>query len=342
MENLKVRRHGNLWPEVTSKENLIIAHHKAELHKRTMPNVIKFNHDVDGNLAGIRELLLTKQFHTSPYHEKTVYEPKKRTIYVLPFNPDRIVQHALMRIVVPIWQDLFITDTYACISGRGIHAGSQRTMEFVRRNKYVLKCDISKFYPSIDQDILMAIVERKIKCKETLWLLDEIIHSFPGGKNVPIGNYTSQWFGNLYLNELDHFVKNELHIRDYVRYCDDFCLFHNDKFVLRDASERIHDFIGKKLLLRFSKCDLFPVSQGVDFLGYRHFDNYILLRKSTAKRVRKRLEQLPLLYERGKITTEQYRSSVGSTWGWLKHANTHNLAVAMKFKEMMQEVKKIA
>jgi hypothetical protein len=337
-----MRRYGNLWSEITSEKNLSAAYHKAELHKKSMPNVIKFNRDVDGNLANIRELLLTKKFHTSPYHEKTVYEPKKRTIYVLPFSPDRIVQHALMNITVPIWQNLFITDTYACITRRGIHAGSRRTMEFVRRNKYVLKCDISKFYPSIDQEILMMIVERKIKCKETLWLFDEIIHSFPGGKNVPIGNYTSQWFGNLYLNELDHFIKNELHIRDYIRYCDDFCLFHNDKSVLRDSAERIHDFIGEKLLLRFSKCSLFPVSQGVDFLGYRHFDNYILLRKSTAKRVRKRLEQLPVLYARGEITAEQYRSSVGSTWGWLKHANTHNLAVAIKFREMMQEVKKIA
>lgn len=337
-----MRRHGNLWSVITSKENLEIAHHKAVCGKRTMRNIIKFNQDIDGNLANIQELLITKQFRTSPYHEKIIYEPKQRKIYVLPFNPDRVVQHALMNVVAPIWHDFFISDSYACLVGRGIHNGSRKTMEFVRRNRYVLKCDISKFYPSIDQEILMAIIEKKIKCKDTLWLFDEIVHSFPGGKNVPIGNYTSQWFGNLYLNELDQFVKNELHIRDYVRYCDDFCLFCDDKTVLRNAAERIRDFIEGKLLLRFSKCNLFPVSQGVDFLGYRHFDNYILLRKSTAKRVRKRLERLPKLYERGEITAEQYRSSVGSTWGWLKHANAHNLAVAMKFREMMEEVRKIA
>jgi retron-type reverse transcriptase len=337
-----MRRHGNLWSVITSKENLAVAHYKATRGKKTMRNIIKFNQDIDGNLANVQELLLAKEFHTSPYHEKIIYEPKQRKIYVLPFNPDRVVQHALMNVIAPIWQDLFISDSYACLIGRGIHRGSQKTMEFVRRNKYVLKCDISKFYPSVDQEILMAVIEKKIKCKNTLWLLDEIAHSFPGGKNVPIGNYTSQWFGNLYLNELDQFVKNELHIKDYVRYCDDFCLFYNDKTVLHDAAERIREFIEGKLLLRFSKCNLFPVSQGVDFLGYRHFNNYILLRKSTAKRVRKRLERLPKLYERGEITAEQYRSSVGSTWGWLKHANTHNLAVAMKFREMMEEVRKIA
>jgi retron-type reverse transcriptase len=340
--DLMVRRHGDLWTEIISKENLRIAHHKAILGKRTMPNVIKFNQNTRGNLAAVRDLLVTKKFRTSPYHEKIVYEPKKRTIYVLPFNPDRIVQHALMNVVVPIWEKLFIRDSYACISGRGIHIGSRRTMEFVRRNRYVLKCDISKFYPSIDQEILMSIVERKIKCRDTLWLIDEIAHSFPGGKNVPIGNYTSQWFGNLYLNDLDQYIKSTLMVKDYIRYCDDFCLFHNDKSVLREAAMRIRDFIGEKLLLKFSKCDLFPVSQGVDFLGYRHFDNYILLRKSTAKRVRKRLERLPKLYARGEITAEQYRSSVGSTWGWLKHANTHNLAVAMKFNEMMKEVRNLA
>jgi retron-type reverse transcriptase len=337
-----MRRHGNLWPEIISKDNLKIAHHKAILGKKTMPNVIKFNSDVGGNLQNIQELLITKRFQTSSYYEKVIYEPKKRTIYVLPFNPDRIVQHALMNVIVPVWEGLFIEDSYACRAGKGIHLGSRRTMEFVRRNKYVLKCDISKFYPSIDQEILMAIIERKIKCRDTLWLIDEIVHSFPGGKNVPIGNYTSQWFGNLYLNELDRFVKSDLHIKDYIRYCDDFCLFHNDKAVLKEAAERIKKFISEKLLLKFSKCDLFPVAQGVDFLGYRHFNNYILLRKSTAKRVKKRLERLPKLYAKNEITAEQYRSSVGSTWGWLKHANTHNLTVSMKFEEMMKEVKNLA
>jgi len=337
-----MRRHGDLWPRIVSKENIDTAYRKAILGKNSMHNVIRFKENAEENLAQIHELLQSKTFRTSDYHEKVLYEPKKRTIYVLPFSPDRIVQHALMNVVAPIWEKLFIRDSYACIVGRGIHSGSRRAMEFVRRNKYVLKCDISKFYPSVDQDILMQIIRRKIKCRDTLWLLDEIVRSFPGGKNVPIGNYTSQWFGNLYLNELDQFVKSELRVRDYLRYCDDFCVFHDDKKALHGISQRIQDFVGEKLQLRFSKCSVFPVSQGVDFLGYRHFDNYILLRKSTTKRVRKRLERLPKLYEKGEITAEQYRSSVSSTWGWLKHANTHNLVISMKFKELMKEAGNIA
>jgi hypothetical protein len=212
-------------------------------------------------------------------------------------------------------------------------------MEFVRRNKYVLKCDISKFYPSIDQEILLSIIKRKIKCPDTLWLIENIVHSFPGGRNVPIGNYTSQWFGNLYLNELDRYVKHVLKGRDYIRYCDDFCLFHDDKKFLSDCRDRIGAFITEKLNLGFSNCDIFPISHGVDFLGYRHFDNYILVRKRTAKRVRRRLAALPGLYERGKITAEQYRSSAASTWGWLKHANSHNLAVRMELDALLEKTR---
>jgi retron-type reverse transcriptase len=323
-------------------ENIKLAFHKAALHKSSYQNVQKQLENLDTNLEKLRESLIHKTFTTSKYHEKRVYEPKERIIYVLPFYPDRIVQHALMSIITaPIWDKIFIYDSYACRAGKGGHPGSTRTMEFVRRNKYVLKCDIRKFYPSIDQDILMGIITRKIKCPDTLWLIEDIIRSFPGGKNVPIGNYTSQWFGNLYLNELDQYVKVELqkeygHI-DYIRYCDDFCLFNNNKNILNECREKIREFIDTKLKLQFSKCDIFPVKQGVDFLGYRHFDNYILLRKSTAKRVCKRLIRLPILYGKNEITAEQYRSSVASTYGWLKHANTHNLQVKVKLNELMKK-----
>jgi len=341
-----MRRYGDLWKTIISEENILSAYTKAVKGKSGMRNIKTFNQNKDANLKKIRESLIHKTFTTSKYAEKTIYEPKQRTIYALPFSPDRIVQHALMNVLEPIWEKMFINDSYACITGRGIHKGSRKTMEFVRRNKYCLKCDVSKFYPSVDQEILLAIIKRKIKCPDTLWLIDNIIRSFPGGKNVPIGNYTSQWFGNLYLNELDYFVKVNLQAKfghiDYIRYCDDFCLYHNDKKVLHECAKSIKDFVADKLLLKLSKCDVFPVTRGVDFLGYRHFNNYILLRKSTMKRVRRRMARLPVKYAAGQITAEQYRSSVGSTWGWLKHANTHNLMVNMDFEKLRGEVKKLA
>lgn len=334
-----MKRHGNLWHKIIDKDNFELAYRNAVRGKSSKRNVIRFKENEEANLEAVRQMLINKTFRTSRYCEKTVYEPKKRTIYVLPFAPDRIVQHALMNVLIPIWDKLFIETSYACRAGRGVHEGSRKTMEFVRRNKYCLKCDISKFYPSIDQDVLMAIVRKKIKCKDTLWLIEEIVRSFPGGKNVPIGNFTSQWFGNLYMNELDQYVKTELKIKDYIRYCDDFCLFHDDKAVLNDAAKKVKAFIEDRLLLRFSKCDLFPVSHGVDFLGYRHFKKYILLRKSTAKRVRKRLKRLPELHAKGKITDEQFMSSVGSTYGWMRWANSHNLAQKIRLDEMMKEAK---
>jgi len=288
----------------------------------------------DENMFNIQQSLVDKTFTTAPYKKGTIYEPKERTIYILPFNPDRVIQHALMNVIEPIWDSLFIHNSYACRKGKGIHAGSRKTMEFVRKYRYCLKLDISKFYPSVNHDILYEIVQRKIKCWDTLWLIKDIIYSFPGGKNVPIGNFTSQWFGNLYMNELDQFLKHEHHVKNYVRYCDDFCLFHDDKRYLNDMMRVIKDFILTRLKMTLSKCDLFPVSRGVDFLGYRHFPKYILVRKSTAKRVKKRLKALPWLLAKGQITRNQYRASLASTKGWLKWANAHNLTTYLQIEQL--------
>jgi len=339
-----MRRHGNLWQEITSIKNLCIAFNNAVKGKTRHHGVIELKKAVKKNILAIQKCLLEKTFTTAKYKEKIVFEPKRRTVYVLPFNkehPDRIVQHALMNVLIPIWDKLFIDASYSCRTGKGIHIASNKTMEYVRKNKYVLKCDISKFYPSVDHEILYKIIQKKIKCKNTLWLLKDIIDSFPGGKNIPIGNYTSQWFGNLYLNELDYYLKDKCGVKDYVRYCDDFCIFANDKNYLHKVAKRINKFINEKLLLRFSKCEVFPIKQGIDFLGYRHFNNYVLLRKSTTKRVKSRLEKLPKLFESGKITKDQFRSSVMSTWGWLKHANTHNLLIALKYRRLKKMVQNL-
>jgi retron-type reverse transcriptase len=329
-----MKRHGNLFNKIVEIENLKLAYKKAKKGKSTKSFVVRFDKNAEARLLDIQNILLTNYFKTSNYHTKWVHEPKRRLIYVLPFSPDRIVQHAIMNIVEPIWDNLLISDSYACRTGKGLHAGSKRCMEFVRKFKYCLKCDIAKFYPSINQDILFNIIQRKIKCKPTLNLLEEIIYSIPGGKNVPIGNYTSQWFGNLYLNELDQHLKHQHKVKQYIRYCDDFVLFDNSKQFLNDMASAIKTFCNEELELSLSKCDLFPINQGVDFLGYRHFPDYILLRKSTSKRVKKRLRILPKLLESGKVTLEHFRSSIASTKGWLRWANTYNFSISLQLKEM--------
>lgn len=307
----------------------------AKRGKSRQGAVRRFEQAAEHRLQAIRQALVSKTFTTSPYRIKKIYEPKTRDIFVLPFAPDRIVQHALMAVLEPIWDRMFIDDSYCCRKGKGIHAGSRRAMEFVRGHRYCLKCDVAKFYPSIDHDTLYTIIEKRIKCPDTLWLLRQIIYSVPGGKNTPIGNYTSQWFGNLYLHELDMLVKHRLRVKAYLRYCDDFCLFHDDKEVLNDWAKQITFFLEDRLSLRLSKCDLFPTSRGLDFLGYRHFPKgYVLLRKRTAKRLQRRLRLLPKLLGSRRLPPEKARSVLASARGWMQWANTKNLAVALRVDEL--------
>jgi len=330
-----MKRHGNLFSQIIELDNIWDAYRKARKGKSSKSAVKRFESSPEKRIIKIRDSLIYNTFTTSEYQTKWVHEPKPRLIYVLPFNPDRVVQHAIMNVVEPIWDKLFIDDSYACRVGKGIHAGSKRCMEFTRNYKYCLKCDISKFYPSINHDILFNIIQRKIKCKQTLNLLSNIIYSIEGERNIPIGNYTSQWFGNLYLNELDIHLKHIHRIKPYLRYCDDFVIFDNSKHFLNVLITIIKDFVGNNLKLNLSKCDLFPVSRGVDFLGYKHFKDYLTLRKSTAKRIKYRLVLLPKLLKQGKITLESYKSSIMSTLGWLNWCNTYNFKNNIHINEVL-------
>jgi len=329
-----MKRHGNLWDKITCPDNLLRAYREARRGKGWQRHVKWFERNVNGNLLRLQKMLCTGAFSTSEYRKKTIYEPKQRDIYVLPFYPDRIVQHALLQVVAPLWDALFIEQSYACRKGRGMHQASQQTMHHVRKYKYFLKADISKFYPSINHDILLSIIERKIKCKRTLSLLENIVRSFDGDKNVPIGNYTSQWFGNLYMNELDQKIRHEHKIGSYVRYCDDFIVFHDCKKALSALKDWIEDFLSTRLALKFSRWSIAPVGHGVDFVGYRHFVKKVLLRKSTARRAQKRMALLMPKLNACKITIDQFRSSIASTEGWLKWANTYNLRMSMKLEEL--------
>jgi retron-type reverse transcriptase len=333
-----LKRHGNLWNKIISYDNLHLAYKTAKRGKGTRTAITEFEKDIKGNLLRLQDSLIHKTFTTSKYKSKTIYEPKIREIYILPFYPDRIVQHALLQIIIPIWDNLMIFDSYACRMGKGMHQASSKTMGYVKKYEYCLKCDIKKFYPSIKHKILIDIVERKIKCKDTLWLLKDIINSFDGEKNTPIGNYTSQWFGNLYMNEVDTYVKNKKY-KAYIRYCDDFVIFSDDKKDLHVLKLEIEDFLLTKLSLKFSRWSIFNNKQGVDFLGYRHFSNKILLRKTTSKRVMARIKELPKAYKNGIITIEQFESSLAATMGWIKWANTFNLQSKLKLKQLKQGIK---
>ena len=318
-----MKSYSHLWEKFITEENFELAYINAIKHKSKQRQVREFKKNKKENLAKVRGMVVGGNFHTSRYRQMIIYEPKERIIYKLPFAPDRIVQHAIMNVLKPIMQNLFIADTYACIEGRGQHKASRRCSEFVRRNSYCVQGDCRKFYPSIDHKILSAMLHRIIKDDRFMAILDDIIFSFEGGKNCPIGNYCSQWFGNFYLSKLDNFVKHELKIKDYERFCDDFLMFGNDKKYLNYCMERVRKFLLEELLLECSKLELFKTKQGVDFCGYRSFGKYVLLRKSTAKRTQRRF--MDFEGSPGKYGEDFIIRSKASTNGVLKHCCSYNL-----------------
>lgn len=330
-----MKRYGNLYQKISSRENLYTAYEHARKRKTWQRAVRNFEKNKEERIGELQDMLKYHTFRNSPYKTKEIYEPKKRTIYILPFFPDRIVQHAIMNILEPIWDKMLIDNCFSCRKGKGQHRASAKCMEYCRRYEYCMQFDISKFYPSINHAILKEIIRRKLKDPELLWILDEIIDSTHTETNAPIGNYLSQWFGNLYLNELDMFIKHKLKINAYERYCDDFLIFGNDKEVLKSNGDRIEQFVEGKLRLRLSKKSLFHTWQGVDFIGYRHFQNgKLLVRKRTAKRVKKNIKALRWELEHGEIDKDKARSKVGSIHGWLCHANTHNFSLTLKLEEI--------
>lgn len=334
-----MKRHRDLWNKIIDKDNLLLAFKKAKRHKSWQQKVIKVEQNLEEMIEKLRESLINGTYKTSGYRQKKIYEPKERTIYILPFYPDRIVHHAIMNILEPIWDKLFISHSYACRKNKGQHKGSIKCMEYVRKNRFCLKCDISKFYPSINHCLLKKVIRKKIKCKKTLNLLDEIIDSVDTPVNVPIGNYLSQWFGNLYLNELDVFLKQKNCVKNYLRYCDDFLLFSDDKTYLNKMAKTINEYVVNILELKLSKCVLFPTAQGVDFLGYRHFHaGYVLVRKSTAKRMKRRIKRLKYELLKNKISKDKALSVVASLSGWLRWANSYNLRMFLELESLKKEL----
>ncbi len=323
-----MKTYNNLWDEFISPENFKLAAKKAIKSKKSKSAVQSFLRRSDVLLERLRADIMSGNFHTSPYVVKTIYEPKERQIYVLPLYPDHVLHHALVNILGPIWLNMFVRDSFACIPGRGLHAASQRVMHFVRKNKYVLQCDIRKFYPSISHAVMKRILRRKISDRRILKILDNIVDSCGGTRNVPIGNLTSQWFGNVFLNELDHFVKEKLHWRDYIRYCDDFCLFGDDKKKLREMRDKIQEYVNQELDLTFSKSSIYPVTRGFDFIGYRHFKKFILVRKTTAKKIRRNIVNMA----RHDDLSDHSIGQLAAYHGWIKWSNSY------RFKRSVQQM----
>lgn len=320
-----MKTYKNLWDKFISRENFDLAVKKAIKSKKSRKSVKHFLEHQNELIEKLRDNLKTGKYKTSQYKTFNIYEPKQRTIYKLPLYPDHILHHALINVLGPIWKNSFIHDSYACVPGRGLLGASQKTMHFIRRNKYVLQCDIRKFFPSINHEIMFQIINRKIRDRRIMRVLREIIFSVGGDTNLPIGNLTSQWMGNVYLNELDMFVKYRLRCRDYIRYCDDFCLYGNDKKILHLMERKIRIFLQKNLNMVLSKSNLKRTQDGVSFIGYRHFKNFILIRKNTAARLKKRIINII----KHKDFNPKSIGQMAALFGWTKWANCFNYKTKM-------------
>ena len=318
-------RFGNLFDKIYDIENLKLAHENARKKKTHYKEVKKVDDNLEASMMELHFLLKNKLYKNSKYtiFKKKTDNGKIREIYKLPYFPDRIIHHAIIQIVEPIWKSTLIRDTHSSIKGRGIFDGVNRFKIALRDKEnttYCLKLDINKYYPSINNSILKSIIRKKIKDKNSLWLLDEIIDSVIG---IPIGNYLSQYFGNLYLSELDHIMKNKL--KYYFRYCDDIVILHKNKNYLHEIKIEIDNYLSDKRNLKLkSNWQLFPVSKrGVDFLGYRFFHNYMLLRRSIKNKFIKLSKRIKTNYQN--MNHNEIINGLMSYYGWLKYGNCLNL-----------------
>lgn len=310
-----MKRINNLYHKIISIKNLTEADKKAQKGKANQYGVKLHNKNKEANILQLHFQLKNKIFKTSAYDVFKVYEPKEREVYRLPYYPDRIVHHAIMNILEPIFVATYTADTYSCIKKRGIHAAANKLKKALKDQlgtTYCLKLDVTKFYPSVNHVVLKQLLNRKFKDKDLLWLLFEIIDSAPG---LPIGNYLSQYLANFYLSYFDHWLKEHKGVKYYFRYADDIVILHYSKSYLHAILRDIKAYLQDNLKLQVkSNYQVFPVAaRGIDFVGYRFYHTHTLLRK----RIKQNFAS--------KVKLNPDSASIPSYLGWAKHCNAKNL-----------------
>ena len=335
---MKTEKH--LIEKICTTKNVVKAYKKARKCKRYRPTVLKFETDRELNLIRVIADLRNVTYHAGTYFVFKVFEPKERLIMALPFY-DRVIQHAIVNIIEPIFEKRFVFHSYACRKDKGAHAASDTLSHWlynlqIKQGKkiYAIKADIHHYFQSIDHEVLKQEVRRYISDKAVLKLLDHIIdHNgiYPDGVGIPVGNLTSQLFANVYLNILDHYIKHNLHVHYYIRYMDDFIILGEDPAELKELLQQIDAFIEERLYLHLNpKTTIIAAKNGVDFVGYRHFPAFRILRKGATRRIKKLLHA----FETGEVDEELFDRSIESRIGHAKHADTFNLCA-----ELRQEIK---
>lgn len=320
----------DLYDALCSYDNLFLAYKKARKRKTTKSYVIDFEKNIKENLLLLRSELLLHCYIPKPLVNFTIYDPKTRKISKSDFR-DRVVHHALCNIIEPIFEKRFIYDSYANRVGKGTLKALQRFDFFKRKasrnNKekcYILKADIQKYFENVGHDILLSIIKKKISDKRVVWLIRKILaNSSSQNKGMPLGNLTSQFFANVYLNDFDWFVKTKLKAKYYIRYVDDFVVFEADKQKLNSYKEEINMFLKNKLKIQLhpDKCKILRFGNSFTFLGFRVFYYHKLFKKSNIRKIKRKLKSLVQGYKLHEI---DYDSIYDSLEGWIAYAKNAN------------------
>ncbi|MBI4017166.1 MAG: group II intron reverse transcriptase domain-containing protein [Candidatus Aenigmarchaeota archaeon] len=345
-----MKTYKNLWTTLCSFDNLFSAYEKAKHHKSTNTVVQKFEEHWRLHLCTLLKELRTKTYKPKPLETFVLRDPKTRTICVSNFR-DRVVHHALVNVLQSIFEPKFIYDSYASRKDKGTSAALQRLDSFICKVTtngkkvpetsnandvcaFALKADIQHYFDTVDHNCLLNIMSRYIKDKDVIWLVQTILNHYNSGtprKGMPLGNWTSQFFANIYLNELDQFVKHTLKSKYYIRYVDDFVILHRHKSVLQEYEFKIKEFLAAlKLELHPTKCKIIPLRCGISWLGFRVFYHHKLPRQRNVRKIWNRIKQLLDEYEEGKTAAVDVFETLQGWKGYAIMGNTYNCRAKLR------------
>lgn len=321
-----MKRAVNLYDDIYELNNLYLAYYKASKGKRSKNDVIRFSKSLDKNLLSIQSQLIKRDVKLGDYHYFTINDPKRRLICAASF-PERIIHHAIMNVTDVYFDNFQIYDSYACRVDKGTHKAIHRAFSMCKNYKYYIKLDIKKYFDSIDHEILYSLLLKRFKDNDLLNLFSNLIDTYKTspGKGIPIGNLTSQYFANYYLAYFDRYVKEELKIKDYLRYMDDFIIFVNEKSKLMPIVSSIAIFLCDTLSLELKPPLINSVSSGIPFLGFKLYKHKIFLSKRSKKRFKDKFISYESNYENGLWDIDELSHRVLSLISFTKTANARNL-----------------